>query len=167
MPCDRFPEDLLLEHVLDDISPDQKQRVEEHLRMCAACRKQVAVLQQVRHVESVSNGPAGTLDGLLPLLQRQARMPVPTWHLLRQHPSLAAAAMALLALFFSAGYVQGNLVGRRGLETARPQVEAVRTLPEPPELGLLTLQTASVDRSPAWAAGLPESMRVAPAVDSL
>jgi hypothetical protein len=108
------------------------------------------------------------MEGLAALLAKQAQTRRPTWSVLRRQPSLAAAAIALLALFFSAGYVQGNLMGRRAVSDPTMHTAVARPLPTPPELGLPILQTASTISVSSWGSEAKDSVgHVAPLVDSL
>ena len=156
----------MMAFVLNEAEDLQAQVVQRHLDECQTCRERVKTLQAVLREESRATAPAASLRSLVPLFEKQGQVQRPTWSVFRRHPSLAAAAAALLALFFSAGYVQGSLVGRRAATGPETQQAQVRSLPTPPELGLFTLQTASSMHG--WSTGMGDSIRdVAPPVDSL
>jgi hypothetical protein len=166
MSCSRFPEDLLLRFVLEENTAVDDQRVREHVSRCSLCRQEIDTLREVVHCETTTRPAEASTAGLLRVLDRQARSHRPAWSLLRQHPSLAAAALALVALFFSAGFVQGSLMERRAQERQDVRVVRSRALPPPPELGLLALQTVSSSAT-TWSIDRAESVGVVHAVDSL
>jgi hypothetical protein len=157
---------MLLAFVLEEDTAVDHQRVREHLRHCVPCSREVDVLREIRRVESEAGASAPTTAGLVQILEHQSRAQRPSWSLLRRHPSLAAAAAALLALFFSAGFVQGSLMERRAQDRPDGRVVRSRTLPSPPDLGLLAAHTVSSAASD-WSTDRAESVRVSPAVDSL
>jgi predicted anti-sigma-YlaC factor YlaD len=166
MSCSRFPEDLLLQFVLEESTAIDDQRVREHVSRCSLCRQEINTLREVLRCETTAQPDEASTAGLLRVLDRQARRRRPAWSVLRQHPSLVAAAAALVALFFSAGFVQGSLMERRAQERQDVRVVRSRALPAPPELGMLALQTVSSSTN-SWSIDRAESVGVAHAVDSL
>ena len=76
--------------------------------------------------------------------------------------------LALLALFFSVGYVQGNLVGRRTSAPRDTITVAAPALPAPPKLGLLAQQLPASEWALRWKTGSLDSIRDASMpIDSL
>ncbi len=101
----------------DDASPEERERVEQHLASCDPCRRELEELHDVRNQLLVWSPPADGID-LAVVPAHQARGPsrwMPTW-------GLAAAAVILLAVGAAVANLevrvgQGQLVIRTGWST--------------------------------------------------
>ena len=170
MRCDQFDEDRLIEFALAGSDETATDSVRQHLLACDACRLHVESLQSLLHEESSVTPPSASIQRLVPLLARQARAQASglSWSLLWRRPALATASLALLALFFSVGYVQGNLVGRRTVATDDASTVAAMALPPPPDLGVFAVQVQATEWSSQWGTGAHDTVQSAfMPVDSL
>ena len=161
MSCDRFEEGLLIDFALTETDEAGSLAIRQHLLVCDSCRRHVESLEAILQQESSAAPPTASINRLVPLLAKQARAQRPTWSwsLLWHHPTMAAASLALLALFFSAGYVQGNLVGRRTAEPRESISIAAPALPAPPDLGPLAAQVQTAEWSSQWGLGDHDSIQ--------
>lgn len=91
--CD--DKDLLVSYLYDEIDPILRRRVEEHLRICAACSAELAALSEVRVDLASWTPPEAELDFTIVRRPAAVATPAARW---ASVPAWAQAAAAVLVL---------------------------------------------------------------------
>ena len=117
-------------YLMEMLTPEEKQRADEHLRGCDACREEILSLQEwssaLRDIpdEMLLDGPPEDADLLLQRTIRQVRQESSSGRL-RRLAVLTTAAAAVVAVAIGGGVVLG-----RGTATTPPQAQ--QTTPSAP-----------------------------------
>jgi hypothetical protein len=109
----------LVAYLYDEVDPITRQRVDEHLRVCPACAREVAGLTDVRHELATWLPPVADLGFTVVPARGHEVVPAPVlrparWWQARALPPWAQAAAAVLV--FAAGLSIANLQIRYGAD---------------------------------------------------
>ena len=97
--------ELITEYVLDLLPPAQRQRVEQHVKLCEQCQRSLKAEQQIRRLlhSTLQKTTAPTPRRLRQLMPTSPHRTKPMWGFSRWHKRLAPAFMVFLLLLGSLG----------------------------------------------------------------
>jgi len=130
-------EDILIAQALDELDAPEREEVTAHLTGCERCAATVARLACVLGAYRSANQPEAPAGVLVDLLEAQATRGdrSAAWGWFRRPFRLAAAAVAILALFLS-GFWTGRVSDRPAPGAATPEARSTvpNPLPDPPTI---------------------------------